>query len=74
MILSGQRFYATESEMRRKGTTHTSGVIKVGDAAFGWGNAEVCNAPGEEDAFYVNAINTEYHTLDWAKKMKWKLP
>ncbi len=74
VILPGQRFYETESDMRNKGTTYTSGVIKVRDVAFGWGNAEVCPAPGEKDTYYVHASWTEYLTLDQAKKEEWKLP
>jgi len=60
--------------MRQKGTKYTSGVTKVGDVSFGCGDVEACNAPGEKDAYYVNASGTEYHTLGCAEKMKWKLP
>ncbi len=60
--------------MKRKGTKHTTGVIKVPDAPFGWGNAEVCNAPGEKDTYYVNAMGTSYLTLEEAGRKLWKLP
>lgn len=74
VILPGQKFYATEGEMKRKGTKHTTGVIKVKDALFGLGNAEVCNAPGEKDTYYVNAMGTSYLTLEEAGRKLWKLP
>lgn len=74
VILEGQRFYADERAMRNKGKTYDSGVIKVGDVTFGWGNAEVRNAPGEKNTFYVNASGTSYQTRDWAEKHGWKLP
>jgi hypothetical protein len=74
VILAGQRFYVDESAMRNKGRTYTAGVIKVKDAPLGWGNAEVCDAPGEKGAYYVHASWTEYLTLDQARAERWKLP
>ena len=60
--------------MRNKGRTYTTGVIKIKDAAFGWGNAEVCYAPDEKDTFYVHASGNAYLTLEQARAEQWKLP
>ncbi len=74
VILEEQKFYLDESAMRNKGRTYTTGVIKVKDVAFGWGNAEVCETPGEKGTFYVHASGNSYLTLAEADKKKWKLP
>lgn len=74
VILPGQKFYATLGDMISGKNVYSDGVIKVYDAAFGWGTAEVYNAKGKSDTFYVNSIVTKHLTMAEAKKEEWKLP